>query len=60
MTIEHPIDFKNPDWDNKGKCHEWKNHVPSYIICEWETFTEHQKKMLSAMFLELANKEEWE
>ena len=44
-----PSDWQNPEWDNVGRVHEWKNYVSDEIADMWETFTDNQKRPLPEM-----------
>jgi hypothetical protein len=53
-------DWKNPNWNDLQKVHDWKNYVSDEVILIWDTFTNEQKEMLANNFDELANKEDWD
>ena len=60
MTTEVPTDYRDPQWDEAGKTHNWRNHVPQDVRLMWVSFRDSQKAALAAWAQELANREEWE
>lgn len=57
---ELPENWKNPDWENTYKCHDWRNHVGDAIIKLWDTFIDEQKIAIVMSAVEEASNEEWE
>ena len=57
VTVE-PWD--SPEWDEGGRVHNWRNHVPQQLRDIWDTFTEVQKKILYDTFDEIAGNERWD
>lgn len=55
-----PSDWKYPEWDNPGKCHDWKNHIHIDVLSLWSTFNDLQKQAIARQAQELADNEEWE
>jgi len=53
-------EWLNPKWDEAGRVHDWRNHVPDEVKEIWVTFTDAQKRALFAWAEELAGREEWE
>lgn len=47
MKNNVPKDYKNPEWKNPGRVHEWKNHVGDEIRKLWNTFTNDQKAAIA-------------
>jgi hypothetical protein len=49
-----------PEWDNKQKCHDWKNHVPEVIENSWDSLPIVTKQIVYLMASEQAHNEEWD
>ncbi len=54
-----PSDFKNPEWNEKYRVHNWRNYVTDEVKNEWGNFTKKQKKILSDNFQGIADTEDW-
>jgi len=52
--------YKTPNWENANRCHDWKNHVPTFIKDEWHLFDEPTQLAMSKWAKELADEEEWD
>lgn len=57
---ETPKNAINPDWENIGRVHDWRNHVSDEIAGMWHTFTDAQKEALARQAELLAANEEWD
>lgn len=55
-----PKDWQNPDWDNCGKVHEWKNYASPWLREYWSALSDEGKKCVSATLDDIAASEEWE
>jgi hypothetical protein len=60
VTAEDIIRGADPHWDDAGKVHDWRNHVPDGVKELWLTFTPQQRKALYQWADDLAGREEWE
>lgn len=56
-NIKFPKDWEHPDWHNINRVHDWKNHVSNIVASMWDTFTDDQKKAISADAEEKAMRE---
>lgn len=54
------IDLNNPRFEESGKCHDWRNHVPAEWKKDWNTFTVREKLIIIVMATMQADKEEWD
>jgi hypothetical protein len=54
-----PSDWYNPDWEDTGVVHDWKNYVDENIQLIWPTFNADQQQVLANHFQKQANAEEW-
>lgn len=52
--------YLTPTWDEGGRVHNWRNHVPKNVRAVWGTFTPDQKLALALWADDLADREEWE
>ncbi len=55
-----PEDYKNPDWDNIGRVHDWKNHIGEPVRELWESFSNEQKAAIAFGADDIAGQEEWD
>lgn len=56
-----PEDWRCPDWDNAGKCYDWKNYVPEEIQAEWSMFRLKHRGMIARMLKDAAFRvEDWD
>jgi hypothetical protein len=58
MTV--PSDWREPDWYNAGKCHDWKNYRNTDIVQDWQLMPDDHKQLISAILQEQADTEEWD
>ena len=54
------IDLKNPEFDNAGKVHDWRNYVDDLYIENWDKLTEREKIIIATMADKQASAEEWD
>jgi len=43
-----------------GRVHEWRNHIPEYLVQEWRSLTVEAKLCLLSMAAEVASTEQWD
>ncbi len=55
-----PIDWEEPDWENPGIVHEWKNYIIYDVMDMWDTFTGVQKQAISKQAEKQACLENWD
>lgn len=55
-----PEDYLSPDWESKGKVHDWKNYASDGLIRIWGDFTLEQKLVIAQSLQKAADLEEWE
>lgn len=53
-------DFLDPDIDNIGKVHDWKNYLSTDLWSIWETFSDYQKQVIAENLQIIADEEEWD
>lgn len=54
------IDIENPNFQNVGKVHDWRNYVPYEWQEKWFEFTERERQIIAVMAETQADKEEWD
>ena len=54
------INVNNPDFKNKKRIHDWRNHVEDDWIENWDQLTERERKIICVMAQRLANNEDWD
>lgn len=52
-------EYLEPNWDDGGRVHNWRNYVSPELRLIWNTFTLEQKRVLCDAFDELAGRENW-
>ena len=61
LTSERARDnVENPDWDSRGKVHDWRNHVPPEIRDVWHMLGHEARLIAYAMAEDVAGNEEWD
>lgn len=55
-----PHDWENPDWEDDGVIHDWKNYVSEEVQGMWDTFTALQKQAIARQCDTLAGREDWD
>jgi hypothetical protein len=53
-------EYLNPQWEDAGRVHDWRNHVPDHIIEKWDLLDQEMKHDLYLWAEEIANNEEWD
>lgn len=56
----YPSDLHSPEWDGRGKVHNWRNHVPIEIQINWQALSDDEKLLVWFVCEESATREEWE
>lgn len=51
--------WRNPDWENAGRVHDWRNHVSEHIKSIWKTFNDVQKEAIYEQAEDRAGQEHW-
>lgn len=54
-----PDDYADPEWDNAGLVHDWKNHIGEHVQKLWESFSDEQKAAIAEHADDMAEAEEW-
>lgn len=49
-----------PEWDQRDRVHDWRNHVPEVIRLIWDDLGLEARCTAFVMASEKANAEEWE
>jgi hypothetical protein len=52
--------YLNPNWDEAGRVHDWRNYISAELRGMWNTFTPEQKKAIAESAEETASREDWE
>lgn len=52
--------FKDQDFDNVHKVHDWKNYVPEELSEHWYELTERERKLIFILTEPMADREEWD
>ena len=60
MTHNQRYEVLNPQWEQAGKVHDWRNHVPEFVQEMWETFPDEIKFLLYRWADDLAGREHWD
>lgn len=50
----------NPDWENRGRVHDWRNHVPYGLMKFWGRLSDETKFVVFALAIEEAHNEVWD
>ena len=50
----------NPEWDKRGRVHDWRNYVPAVLMDRWGTLSDETRLIVYAMAEEQAGREEWD
>lgn len=53
-------EWKEPNWSEKGRVHDWRNYPKPELIAIWHTFTDEQKKIIAYTLDEIASLERWD
>lgn len=53
-------ELSDPDFENAGRVHDWRNHVGEATQSIWGTLTDQQKAAIALDADERASREEWE
>jgi hypothetical protein len=56
---ELPADWRNPDWNGTGKCHDWKNYISGEMQDAWGGFDDDQKQMIARNARSMTYNEKW-
>jgi hypothetical protein len=66
-SMTHPISMEEvmlrvevPNWDLRGKTHDWRNHVSPVLRHMWPDISVETRMVAVIMAEEAASKEEWE
>ena len=52
-------DYLHPKWDEAGRVHDWRNHVPEHIIEKWDDLSDEIKHDLYLWAEQLSSDEHW-
>jgi hypothetical protein len=53
-------EYFDPQWDQAGRVHDWRNHVGEQTKAIWHTFNAIQKKAIAEDADERASREHWD
>ena len=54
------IEANNPNFNDNGKCHNWRRYVSDEWKDNWFSFTEREREIMIFMARENADKEDWD
>ncbi|NTF23521.1 hypothetical protein G6L37_34690 [Agrobacterium rubi] len=60
ITKDRMALLSNPDFDNAGKVHDWRNHVSEYVQSLWHEFSDEQRAAIALGAEDQAGNEEWD
>lgn len=60
MNIGFGGDAINPDWENAGRVHDWRNYIDDDLRAIWDTFSDAQKIAIAKSAQRQADNEEWD
>lgn len=66
MSVEIPLDeyserqVFDPQFDNSGKVHDWRNYVPDHLKTHWHELSEETRRAIIACCDNAACSEEWD
>ena len=49
-----------PGWGERGRVHDWRNHVPLAIMKKWDDLSRESRFLVFAMAAEQAHNETWD
>lgn len=49
-----------PEFEKKGRVHDWRNYVPTAWKEHWSEFTERERKIIITLCEREAHEEEWD
>lgn len=55
-----PHDYKNPEWDNANRVHNWRNYISEELRDCWQSFGDTQKAMIARNADDAAGREHWD
>ena len=50
----------NPDFENAGRVHDWRNHVGEHVKAIWATLSDHARRAIALDADQRADAEEWD
>lgn len=53
-------DIENPKWEETGRVHDWRNHVPSWFEEVWDKLGIETRYALYVVAKQEAGREEWD
>lgn len=60
MSPDTPHNAHEPDWDNAGRIHDWRNKISDEVQAMWSSFTPEQQAALARQADEQASAEDWD
>jgi hypothetical protein len=67
MAFEVPDDvhvlqdeLDNPEFENAGRVHDWRNHVPEEVKEQWDQLSVDAKRVAYLTAYNEAEREEWD
>lgn len=55
-----PDGWREPDWNEGGKVHNWRTYIPEALQRRWLSLSEETRTVAAAMAQEQAGREEWD
>lgn len=50
----------DPKWGQAGKVHDWRNHVPYFLMRHWQRLTTESRAVAYLCARKSADREDWE
>lgn len=53
-------DPEDPQWENAGRVHDWRNYINEDLQAIWHTFTPEQRRVIAESAQDTADAEQWD
>jgi len=53
-------ELENPEFENAGRVHDWRNHVPEEVKEQWDQLSVDARKVAYLTAYHEAEEEEWD
>jgi len=60
ILADAPMDYENPDWDDAGRVHDWRNYASNDLRAAWTEFSVRHRAIIAASLQDAADREEWD
>lgn len=52
--------YHEPNWNEAGRVHDWRNYISDELRAVWHTFTPEQQVLIGENADDIAGNEEWD